>query len=315
MAGNLKQLIRVRQTYTNEGHSQAWAAIRSLSPHSPLIPVASPAQAEFEAAILGRIGYGLCPQDLGSGVRQPFGIVSVIPRVRELIVSLGDCEDALAEFVAKIAPCVHEDLDFSGVEGIRARFTRSGVILHRLHVPGRIVLRGVSEADWNSALETGFADADILGKSYMGSRTSLHDTERWYIDKSSHRRDLSPNIRVAHHILSGLLRRLHLFRARSQMRFTDLWFNLLRDGAVINIEWAGDLPHLDVISRITDRRFGLPLEVHEHDGCCCEPCMVGEYSITMRDSITKSVILHLRRSHLYDDVLPDRRTGRCAVMA
>jgi hypothetical protein len=279
-----------------------------------LIPCADTAQAAFEAEIFDRVGYGICPQDLDSGARQPFGLRSLSPAEDKLELSLANCDGSFEAFISKISPCLHTDgADMSGVPGLRVDFDDSGATLRRLQAPGIVVLRGVDRDGWNEALRKSFEDPEMLVSFYLGGASALHEVEKFHIaNYTLECRSVLDSV-VAHRILSGILRRAFVFSAKSQMRFTDLWFNFLRDRVLVNIEWAGDLCHYDVIRDLLDKRFGLPLQIIPGEDCHCEPCTVDTYAINLKDSISGIVELSLRRSHLYRDVLPKRKSGPCEL--
>lgn len=311
MAKQFKYAARNRQTYTNETYCQARNEIRVLPSDIPFIPSAAPAQAEFEMEFLDRIGYGVRPQSLDSSVRHPFGIISVIPREQELELSVNDDKESFPGFVSRIAPTFYSDrTGVSGIAGLRVSFTDEGAILRRLHGHGKIILRRIKQQFWEWALDESFGN-DTTQDQYLGSRSTLHEFEKYEIETYPPVCDTERDTQVGNLILSGILRRPHLFRARTQMRFTDLWFNHFTDNISINIEWAGDLPHCEIIKRITDRKFGLPLFVDEEHKCYCEPCTANTYRIQMRDSVTGNIELNLRRSSLYEKEMPSRRTGPC----
>ncbi|MEV0434102.1 hypothetical protein [Nocardia sp. NPDC050413] len=100
------------------------------------------------------------------------------------------------------------------------------------------------------------------------------------------------------------------------MRFVDLWRDVRENDSLIQVEWAGHLTHGQVIEKLLDRRFGLPFEMIDHE-CYCDHCSAGVYSYTLRDTISGSVRLNLRRSTLYDDELEPspHPTSRADVQA
>lgn len=315
MANNRKRLIHQRRQFTNERHCRALAELRASRGNSDLIPAANPTQADFEAELLERIGYGTSPQETPSGDQHPFGVLEVIPREGELELVLSNSRDAFTKFVSDVSPMLDRDqLGVSGFVGLRAAFRNGKTVLNRLNAPGKVIIRGVSEDDWMSALYESFEVRDYVDSAYLGSRATLHDAEK---------QDLAdlpfPNQRtgdrVAIEILSGILRRKHIFRAQSQVKFIDLWFNFYSHGADINIEWAGDLSHASLISRLLDGNCGLPLKVANPDRCYCEPCTASTYQVTLRDRKIGKIKLNLRRSDLYDDELPLRRVGQCESVA
>lgn len=222
MANQFKHAARNRQTFTNETYCQARNEIRVLSPDTPFIPPAAPAQAEFEMEFLDRIGYGVRPQSLDSGVRHPFGIISVIPREQELELSVKDDKESFPSFVSRIAPTFYSDrTGVSGIAGLRVSFTDEAAILRRLHGRGKIILRGIRQHFWEWALDESFGNGTTQDQ-YLGSRRTLHEFEKYEIENYPPVCDTERDTQVGNLILSGILRRLHLFRARTQMRFTDL---------------------------------------------------------------------------------------------
>lgn len=311
MANRFKHIARRRRDFTNESYCQALGELRLLSSETPIIPTASPGQAGLEVEVLEKIGYGIKPQGLHRGTRHPFGIRSVTPRRDELEISLPD-EKCFANFVSRVSPVLHDDhIATSGVPGLRVSFSRSGAALHRIHSPGKVILKGIDKSSWKTALDHAFEDPTVLREQYLGSAQELHEVEEFEITNYTYACDSKHHTDAANLILSGFLRRVHMFRARSQMRFTDLWFNFYNDGAVINLEWSGDLPHIDLIRRITDRRLGLPLKLDEYDRCLCEPCTANTYGIGMRDTLSGTTSVQLRWSSLHADELPKRKTGPC----
>lgn len=310
MAGNFKKLVRTRQRYTNEPLWRLREVIRSTSCGDSLIPAAEPRQAEFEAELLGSVGYGISPQETDSVVKHPFGIVSVAPGEQVLEIVLAD--SCAAAFISKIAPFVDEGRsNVSGVVGLRVSFDGRGAVLRRLHCPGSIVLRGIGEQAWYACLAEDFDDLDAAVQCYIGSSPALHALERGYLDEFPFV-DRCASDRTGVEIISGILRRAGAFRAPSRMFFTDLWFNLLGDEAIINVEWSGDLSHFDLISRLLDGRFGLPLEVVDKEQCYCDPCTRHTYAVDLRDRPGGNVLLSLRRSELNGKKLPPRRSGPCS---
>ncbi|WET81064.1 hypothetical protein P3102_07495 [Amycolatopsis sp. QT-25] len=311
MSKNRSQLVRDRMRFTNEPYTRALDEIRKLNHTESLIPDASPDQAEFEASILDKIGHGSPAQSSGSSSQHPFGIADCTPRKNELLLTLAPSQDCLKDFAGHVAPFAHVDTGLNGVAGLRLGFTHHGdAVLHRLHHPGKVILRGVSRAAWNSALYAAYEDPNFVDRAYQGDAATLHSEERYsfFGYPLAHR---SEHGELAVRLLSRLLRRAHAFRTRTQLRFTDLWFNLVDAGAVITVEWAGDLDHATLIARLLDRRFGLPMRPITLTHCYCEPCSTHVSSARLVDCTIGATVLNLRRSDLYNDVLPPRRTGRC----
>lgn len=84
------------------------------------------------------------------------------------------------------------------------------------------------------------------------------------------------------------------------MNFVDLWNNSTLDSTRIEVEWSGDLPHNQVINRVTDPLFGLPLRFDRDEfyGCVCDACLYGHYFVPLRHTNADT---DARRSSLYDD--------------
>lgn len=209
---------------------------------------------------------------------------------------------------------LHQRSGMSGVPGLRVSFNSRGAVLRRLQLPGKILLLGITEESWRRALRSEY-DESLLANEYLAERKVLHGEEEYTIENYSFSCNSVRDTRIAKSILSGLVRRPHVFRARSRMYFTDVWCNNFYDGSVINVEWAGDLPHGDAISMLTDPKFGLPLRFKRPEYCHCEPCAEQTYSIDLCDIETGSTELHLRRSSLYDEKLPKKISGRCRGQA
>jgi hypothetical protein len=315
--GNLRKLIRSRRDYTNEQRTRARDEIQLITPPEPLIPVASRVQADFEAQLLDRIGYGVSPQDARTRVQNPFGIESLVPRVNELEIVLQRSDDVLEHFLTKVSPFVDDGDNLAGVPGLRVTFTDDDAVLFRLHAGGWIVLKGLTEDAWANILLKDYNDTDddieSIKRGYQYDASALHEVEEYALDMYPWGGGSSRRTDVMNSILSGILRRPHAFRADSQMRFTDLWFNWHQRGGIISIEWAGDLSHFDLVQRLMDERFGLPMAIFDHEGCYCEPCLAKThcYSINLVDTMGEGIELALRRSNLYDEKLPARDTGPC----
>lgn len=116
-------------------------------------------------------------------------------------------------------------------------------------------------------------------------------------------------------ILSGLLRRAHIFSAAGRMNFVDLWWNWSGSELLINLEWAGDLTHGQVIDRVLHPVFGLPFTLADRGDCLCDPCMLAGYSVDLVDTVMGCVTLALRRSRMYDadKVVRPTCTGEIAL--
>jgi hypothetical protein len=309
---NGRFLVQGRQDCTNESYQRAWCEIQQIEVSAPPIPVANPTQAEFEAQLLDRIGYGSSTQDVRTAIQHPFGIRSIVPAVDKLEIALQPDPEVLQHFVTKVSHYVGDRSNVTGIPGLRVTFKNDRAELRRLHADGLIVLRGVTEAAWNSAFLKFYDDIDSVKAEYTFAARSLHPAERDVLvnfpwNGGPHGSRMS----AVNFLLSGILRRIYAFRARSRLRFVDLWFDLFHDGARINIEWAGDLPHFDLARRLTNRTFGLPVEISDRQDCYCEPCMGSTYSLDLRDTFGSNVEIALRRSGLYDEELPKRDSGLC----
>lgn len=303
MAGNLKQLARRRQEYTNEKYCQARDGL-SATGHRIPIPPATHEQALFEAEILRSVGYGVRPQDPRSGAYQPFGIGAVVLGREGMEIVLGANPGA---FLSRIVPII-DGPGVNGIPGLRVRFTSRGAELRDLKTRSKLLLSGMDVELWHRALEAEFED--FWSAKYLGNEPDLHPAER---DEISGIRALrSPISELADLLMSGLLRRAHAFRGNGTMKFVDLWCDPMDDEVFIHVEWSGDLSHFEIISRITGKPFGLPFKVSDNI-CYCDNCTTGTYNITLRDAIDGRIFLRLRRSNLYDDDLPPRPSGPCLL--
>ncbi|MFB9928280.1 hypothetical protein ACFORO_09865 [Amycolatopsis halotolerans] len=314
MTKNRSKAVRSRQGYTNEQYCRVLKEISNINRDTALIPEASFEQAQFEAEILEKVGYGIDPQNLKPGPQHPFGISSVTPRENELELLLHDSGDSIEDFVSKIAPMIREGAgNLSGIPGLRAEFTKRGAILRRLHASGEVILPGISPDVWHAAIRETFPDPGFFDTAYQGDADKLHDEEAYMIETYP-MVDGGKSHALAVKILSGLLRRVHAFRARTKMEFTDLWFNFFGDGgAVINIEWAGDLTHHEIVTRLLTPRFGLPLNADNSEHCYCEPCAAETYSFELRECSGLDIVLYLRRNRMYENEHTVRPSGACQL--
>lgn len=302
MPDRWKQAARERQERTGLTYSQALDAEIAF-------PEAAPGQAAFEAQLMRRIGYGLRSEENGSTSQRAFGIRGVSATRKELSITL-DSRLALIAFACAVAPVLYPERDgVDGVPGLRVACSDRGLKLHRGTLPGSVVLVDVDAAQWAEALEQGY-DPDHLHRStYLGDRAGLHFLEARELSTSPFVNP-RPHESIRFSLISGILRRPHVFHCDSWMRFTDLWFGLGRD-ADINIEWAGDLSYHDVVSRLTDPRLGLPLRWRDALSCRCEPCVNRKYAVDLRHVRDSSVRIWLTHSDMYDDEFPRSMPRPC----
>ncbi|RDI53335.1 hypothetical protein [Nocardia mexicana] len=305
MAGNLQTLARRWCEYTNEPYCQARQALLAIPHSGRLLPDAPLGQARFEAAVLRSVGYGISPQCGGRGSTQPFGIQSVSPGCCGLEIRLSSNPKSANDFLYRISPIL-ADGGVNGIAGLRVTFSRRGAVLSMYETDGTVLVRGVDEKSWMAALVAVSGKRTL--RNYLGGTDALHEVEE--AEMCLYRRMPSRSgLDSAEVLLSGIIRRAHMFRCRD-LRFLDLWTDVSVDDAVIKIEWAGDLTHHQVISRAIDKRFGLPLKVVDKK-CFCDHCTSDTYEIHLLDTVDERVHVYLRRSSLYDDELPPRPTGRC----
>ncbi|MFI2473069.1 hypothetical protein [Nocardia xishanensis] len=308
MTGNLTQLARRRQEYTGETFCQARDGMLA-SARDGAIPEPTLEQARFEAEILSNAGYGIGPQDPLSGKSRPFGILAAFPDKGMLQLSMGT---DLGRFLISVVPILEGDFYARGIAGLRVHFTADGAVLTRFGSTATVVLRDIDAQTWREALGGQYdCSAEEIteqtGDSLLCEAGELHPAELDELAAIEECRGISSD--ACDLLMSGLLRRLHIFAGNPVMKFVDLWRNDCGDKSRINIEWAGHLTHKRVITGLLDETFGLPLEMAE-PACYCDCCSTRVYSYTLRDIATGRVSVYLRRSALYDDELHPERPGR-----
>ncbi|MBF6320538.1 hypothetical protein IU453_27725 [Nocardia cyriacigeorgica] len=298
MAGALRKLAQIRiDEYTGEKYCQALTDIRSLVSRcgQVAIPNASLEQARLEAALLWAVGYGIAPQ-APNGASHPFGIVAASPSGKGLQLVVGP----LGSFLLRIVPRL-ETGSVCGIPGLRVRFTNVGALLTQFGSKAVVLLRDVDAVSWRDALDGQVvSDPESLRESMLCNNEQLHPVEAEELAEIRRARTESSD--TTDRIMSGLLRRPHIFSGTPLMKFVDFWRVDSGERSTLQIEWAGHLTHGQVIEKLIDKRFGLPLEMVDGE-CCCDHCSEGVYGYRLRDKIFGSVDLRLRRSTLYDDEL------------
>lgn len=305
MVSTHKQLVRLRRVYTSESWQQVLAGMASSGGRVQL-PPASAQQAQFEVDLMSAIRYGVEPRNPETGHPQPFGLHAVHPRRDGLVLDLARSRADRADIIGRVTPVyVGKGADVGGVSGLRTRFLKDRTVLFDVHTGARVVVRNVTRDVWELGLRDYYgsdvAELRLLHERFDGP---LPEEADFYEEFQVRHRTTSPGDALANSILSGLLRRAHIFRASQWMEFVDLWWNWSGEELTINVEWAGDLTHSEVIDRLVHPVFGLPFTLNHRGNCLCEPCMLRDYSVDMRDTVIGSICLALRRSRMYD---PDRR--------
>jgi hypothetical protein len=157
----LRALCIGRMLQTGEGHNQALDELRQIPPHTAPIPEAADEdQAFLESEFLEVIGR--CSKDRWRPHMLPFGIRSVTPRPRELIVRVP--KEFLPDIIRSVMPAwLAEDEDsdpeVSGIPGLRAQYRWGRIILKRPGFTGCIVIPSPSSR-WRKAV---LVVADLLG--------------------------------------------------------------------------------------------------------------------------------------------------------
>lgn len=312
-----RHYFRRRCALTGETHAQAVEGVRADGADIPLIPdAASIAQVGFEARVLLALGKSVLsgapsgqPSDPAVD-RGPFGIMASLPTRDTLTLTPSRHPAIFTELVLRLITFYDQESDdASGVTGLRLTFTHDHTILLDTIHGGRITLAGVSEHNWTAVISE---QLDVLGSSWRALTRPSDPVVDTYTD-SGLLLDLSDGRdQVTGKLLSAILRRARLFHTMDRMNFVDLWDRSTHDSTQIEVEWSGDLPHGQVMNRVTDPLFGLPLRFDrgEFYDCVCDPCLYLHYSVPLRHiNAATDAVVHLRRSSLYD--AERHHTQRC----
>ncbi|MGK5550632.1 hypothetical protein ACSNOI_03375 [Actinomadura kijaniata] len=250
---------RCAHQYTGEPSS---AAGRRFAAGSSPIPAAIPELAALESQILIAFGrpfyeswFGTpAPTDafaLGAGqgrrrggqqMHRPWGLLSVIPGARELQIELR--ADFLPEFINRVLPMGSAHDEISGVPGLRAKVFDTCVVLARPGRPGQVRL-ATTRSQWEHAAKValrGVPVPNVLWQRYpehcSAVEQGFQDQHGWVYDFGDDR----------HALISGLLRRPHVFDGKAKAEFWKLW--TVADS--VRIQWHGGEPHRIVIGRLLD---------------------------------------------------------------
>ncbi len=311
MVSNRKRLMRDRQLYTAESWEQLHLAAASNAGLLQL-PWVTGFQAQFEADVLTRLGYGIEPRDEKNSESHPFGIRAVTVR-SNLEVKLPSARNEFAEVIGRLTPVYVSRGEYvDGVSGLRCLFKPGGTTVYNSLTGASVVLAKVDRNMWSRGL------SDYYGENEAKELRFLHEQvdgpvreEREFHRCYRQNRAFSLDYGVGEVFLSALLRRPQIFGSRSRLEFVDLWRKWIGDDCLlINIEWAGELEHGDVVERFLHPVFGLPFALTRFGDCLCDSCLCNGYSIDMIDTVYGQVQLALRRSRLFD---ADRRLPKvCA---
>lgn len=284
---------RVR-SYTYEPYQVALDRLRRF-PGQP-IPAASAAQQHLEHQILQHIGY--CGINDGYGWRPgdaPFAIDWLRPLPDAL--EIGMTEEALPDLLGVLLPTWTPGDEPRGVRGLRPRFTRQGVELRRLGLPGLVRLRGVRQANWLRAVAIAhevWDDPDAVLMLWRTHPDQMHPEEEaharrfdaGYAPVSEGRTQMASTASV-------LLRRHMIFRVGAPATGITLWMN----PGSIQLEWDGGPDHVTVINALLDPVFGVPGSVK--DRCTCRDAKpVGSYCYSVTVEFDDAFV-SLRRARDY----------------
>lgn len=304
-----KGMLGVRRRYTAESWQQALAGL-DRSQGSIELPSASAEQAWFEAKVLLAIGYGMEPRNLVTGRAQPFGLHAVLPHSSGLVLDVARSWTDRMDVVARLSP-VLSDGGIAGVSGLRTMFYPDRTVIHPVDGGARIVLRKLTRDDWTRALRENYGTG---GDDMHFLHEELGDPHPEELRFGRARRSPAPTPtdELRDSMLSGLLRRAHIFSCRGQMDFVDTWWHPSRSTAAIQVEWAGDLTHALVVDRLLHPVFGLPFTLVDREDCLCDPCLRMGYSVEMMDTISGCVGLSLRRNKTVDEITRGRTRPVCS---
>jgi hypothetical protein len=308
----LRALCIGRMLQTGEGHNQALDELRQIPPHTAPIPEAADEdQAFLESEFLEVIGR--CSKDRWRPHMLPFGIRSVTPRPRELIVRVP--KEFLPDIIRSVMPAwLAEDEDsdpeVSGIPGLRAQYRWGRIILKRPGFTGCIVIPSPSSR-WRKAV---LVVADLLGGEreirmpWITRPNEWHPAEvSWVESWFAHYSTSSWQYRNSQ-FPSQILRRLPGLCPAPRARHHDLWVNRVGDTCSIQFEWSIGAPHNVLLSRLLDPVFGPGARITPHHGQSMADCLADSVSrVRAESSRFPASWIDLRRAvwdeHLDDDAM------------
>jgi hypothetical protein len=278
--------------YTRETYRGALDRLRQY-PGWP-IPAASDAQQHLEHEILRHIGF--CGVTDGYGWRPGDGPLS-IDSLRPLpdALEIGVTEEALPDLLGAILPTWTPGDEPRGIRGLRPRFTRHGVELRRLGLPGLLQLRGVRQPTWLRAVAIAHEIWDDPDNVLMLWRTH---PKQMHPEEQGHARRFDAGYAPAAQgrtemagTSSALLRRHMIFRGAPPTTGMRVWMN----PGSIQLEWDGGPDHVTVTNALLDPVFGV--SGHVKDRCTCRTTTPdGSYCYSVEVEFDDAFV-SLRRGH------------------
>lgn len=258
-----RALCTGRMIQTGECRNLALDELRKLPAGAPPIPEAADEdQAYLESEFLEVIGR--CSKDLWRPRMLPFGVRSVTPRPRELVVSIP--KEFLPDIIRGIMPSWSAEdeertgsiCQIYGIPGLRAQFQWGRIILSRPGFTGRISIPASADR-WRKAALIAADLACDEGGTRMPWRTHPHEWHpgevRWVESWPRHYSTGGWHYRNSR-FASQILRHLPGLCPVPWAYFHDLWFNRFGDTCSIEFEWALGVAHTVILGRILDPVFG-----------------------------------------------------------
>lgn len=274
------RLTAGRAAQTGERFSQALDELRRLGPAVPPVPGAeAPDQAFLEAQFLERAGRWnpdrWCPR------MQPFGIRSVSPRPREILLRVPP--EFLPDVIRAAMPhWLAEDEDggqpeVAGIPGLRAGHEQGRGVLHRPGFPGRIAV-AAPPGLWRKALAVAAAmsgQGGLIRLPWVTSPRDWHPCEAGYAD--AHPDDFSPAGACyrASGFASRILRRLPGLCGLPRADWHDLWITRMHGTPDIQFEWLNGPACAVALERLLDPEFGPGAELKPFDRQSARDCWSG----------------------------------------
>ena len=263
--------LRFRSSYTGE-------SLRSLGNHrgrvTNSIPIADEQQRVLEAAVFrafARMGtYSPNPLNIAQTQMLPTGTTVIeLGRTAPIYWDLAADEEIIGMLLPSIDPEDHSYV--SGGPGVRLDATESAgrsIKIRLLGTKAEVVIhaKGVR---WERQIDAYEREVLSRGLIPVWNHKHLHPAERWEL-AMPYRRPSAPQTWIG----SGLLRRAAAFQTFGRAYAVSAWEashgrDALGWSIEINTHPSNYVSHARFISALTDRKYGLPLEVDEqkHHGC------------------------------------------------